>query len=136
MKVTNVEITDHQKHTGVAVLRAQGDLGPENYLKLVERSQAVYNSGQRNFILDIHEVTRVGISGLFALLSVATIFSGENAPDPRGGWRGLRQIAEKLINLIPQGFEIVADQAEVENVARQIGLPVYHDLGTALAAIE
>lgn len=136
MSVTNVEINNQQKHTNVAVLQAQGNLGPENYLELVERSEEIYKSGQRKFILDIHEVTKVGLAGIFALLSVATVFSGKDALDPQGGWHVLHQAADKLIGVIPGDFRIVTKQAQLEAVAQQIGFPVYHDLETALASID
>lgn len=76
------------------VIRLAGDLGPRTYLQPLAVAQAAYAQGCTQLIVDLEQIERVSLSGLFALHAMACLFEGQPVPDPEDGIAGLRNAIE------------------------------------------
>lgn len=75
----------------VAYLVVEGQLNRQTYLSLIEAANLYYQQGHRYLLLDLRQTTQIELSGLFALLSIAQLYSGQPLLDPEAGWVALRQ---------------------------------------------
>ena len=69
-----ITISQHEGTTPVAVIQLGGAM---NGKKLVAEAQKLYDSGTRNLLLDMTELTFISSAGLSALHHVALVYRGE-----------------------------------------------------------
>jgi hypothetical protein len=53
---------------------------------LIEAANTHYSQGRRGLLLDLRQTSQIELSGLFALLNIARLYSGESLLDPEEGW--------------------------------------------------
>jgi hypothetical protein len=133
--VIEFEVKEIKHKNLVTLLRAHGNLDCFTYQDLIAKSQEIYNQGYKDLILDIHEVSQIGISGLFALYSVAMLFQGERPANPEEGWAGLYTMSRHLKGNLSSHFKVLRPQEEIKKALIEAGVPVYPDLTTALSGV-
>jgi hypothetical protein len=89
-------------------LQVQGVLDRFTYRDLMAKAQESYARGARYLLLDLRQTTQIELSGLFALISLVRLFSGNEPLDPEGGWRSLRVAALELNEGISQHVKLLA----------------------------
>ena len=124
-------VTLAQSDPSVAILHVRGDLDHFTYLDLIAEARKLYNQGHRDLILDLSELTTIGLSGLFALYSVAMIFQGEEPADPAAGWAALGSMARHLAGYSFQHVKLLKVQPHIANALSRSGLPIYDNLALA-----
>jgi hypothetical protein len=122
------------------LLRWYGPLNYRTYLDFTAAAQAVYASGAKRLLIDLHEVTRLELSGLFALYNVARLFAGAELLDPEAGWVALRAAAEEIPLAITERVKLIAPSPAAEQALSNstLGrcLELYPDVATAVAALD
>jgi len=88
----NISVSQAQGSVPVTVLKVDGQLDGQNYQDLIAKAQELYNSGSRDFLLDLSDLTYISSAGLVALHSVALLTRGEELPDFEGGWSAYRSM--------------------------------------------
>lgn len=78
------------------VIVLYGALSESNYTTLIQQALSIYAQGYRQITVDLYHCNNVKLSGLFALLSIHTIFCGETPPDPQDGLNSLRQMVTRI----------------------------------------
>ena len=130
-----IETTTVQTDCSILIMHVQGKLNGENYIQLIDAAQALHNKNHRNLILDLTELQRISLAGLFALHSVAAIFNDQEPLDPEGGWQALRTMKVGLD--LQARFKLSNPQPPVRSLLAQSGfdtfITIYDDL---LRAIE
>jgi anti-anti-sigma regulatory factor len=78
----------------VTIMELHGELDGSNYLDVVARAKEAYETGTRDLLLELSELSFMASSGLVALHSIALIMRGEEPPDPEYGWGAFRALAK------------------------------------------
>ena len=131
--VMNVIVKQVQDADSIAILHAEGELDRFTYGELIYKARELYENGKRFLIVDMGGVREIGISGLFALYSVAMLFRGEEPLDSEGGWAAVRSMASHL-NDMPYRIRLLRPQPNVRRALSASGLPIYDDLAGAIAS--
>ena len=95
-------------HSAVVCLAVAGKLNCHTYLHLIETAHTHYQQGRRGLLLDLRQTTQIELSGLFALLSIARLYSGQSLLDPEAGWAGLRRAAESATPALGERVKLLA----------------------------
>jgi hypothetical protein len=115
---TTIDVLLMHGSPAMVQLQVTGELNRHNYEALIEIAADWYRQGRRDLLLDLRETPRVDLSGFFALLSIAHLYSGEPLPDPAEGWRSLRRAAEKATPEMGQRVKLLATPALAEVIRK------------------
>ena len=93
-----MEITFDQAQGSVpvTVMRLEGELDASSYQAVIESGKEAYDSGARDLLLDMSDLSFMSSSGLVALHSLVLLMRGEEPDDPEAGWSALHVIAEEV----------------------------------------
>lgn len=126
--------------TAVVYIAVEGELNRHTYMQLIEIAYAHYQQGRRYLMLDLRQTTQIELSGLFALLSVARLYSGQPLLDPEAGWVALRQGAESATPGLGERVKLIAPSPSAAGALARAHfcqfLTRYSDLDTALKTIR
>lgn len=132
----NISVSQAQGNVPVSVLKLDGQLDGQNYQDLIAKAQELYNSGSRDFLLDLGDLTYISSAGLVALHSVALLTKGEELPDFEGGWSAYRSMGRSSQAGVQQHVKLLNPRSEVMNVLDMVGFgnvfEVYTDLDEAV----
>jgi anti-anti-sigma regulatory factor len=121
-------------------LQVQGVLNRFTYLAFMAKAQESYAHGARYLLLDLRQTRQIELSGLFALVSIARLFGGEEPLDPEGGWAVLHAAAGEFNETMEQRVKLLALSPEVRRTLTNScfcqRLPIYDDETAALAAFQ
>lgn len=123
----------------VTVMALDGELDASNYLRLVEDVRGLYESGTRNLLIDLANLSFIASSGLVALYSVVQVMNGEEPPDPEFGWSAFRAVGRGVEDgTIQTAVQLCGAQPAVAEVLQRTGLDrlfrVHPDRDSAVAA--
>ena len=123
----------------VTVMALDGELDASNYLRLVDDVRELYDSGTRNLLLDLTDLTFIASSGLVALFSVVRVMNGEEPPDPEYGWRAFHEVSRGVEEgEVQTAVQLCGAPTAVSEVLERTGLDrlfrSHPDRETALAA--
>ena len=133
--VMDIAVNQVQGTDPVAILQAQGELDRFIYLDLINKARELYENGQRRLIVDMSGVREVGLSGFFALYSVAMLFRGEKPLDPEGGMAAFRWMADYMHD-VSHRIRLLKPQSHLQKALSRSGLPIYEDLAGAIASFK
>ncbi|MCE7982291.1 MAG: hypothetical protein DYG89_13935 [Caldilinea sp. CFX5] len=126
--------------TDVVCLAVAGELTRHTYTSLIEVARRHYQQGQRYLLLDLRQTTQIELSGLFALLSIARLYSGQTLLDPEAGWAGLHTAVEEIAPALRQRVKLItpspAAVAALERASFCGCFTHYPDVDTAIRAIS
>ena len=123
----------------VTVMALDGELDASNYLRLVDDVRELYDSGTRNLVLDLTDLSFIASSGLVALFSVVRVMNGEEPPDPEYGWRAFHEVSRGVEEgEVQTAVQLCGAQPSVAEVLERTGLDrlfrSHPDRESALAA--
>lgn len=110
----------HRDENDVATLEVWGDIGPRTYHELITSAKAARAKGQHSLVVDMAGVTRLGVTGIFALHNVMRIFDGRDLLDPEMGWSALGQISDQAPQAAPSAVRLVNLQPAVARVWQSV----------------
>ena len=132
----NISVSQAQGHVPVTVLKVEGQLDGQTYQDLIGKAQDLYNSGSRDFLLDLSDLTYISSAGLVALHSVALLTRGEELPDFEGGWSAYRSMGRSSEAGVQKHVKLLNPRAEVMGVLDMVGFgnlfEVYTNLDEAV----
>ena len=131
--IMDTTISQAQGDIPVSILQPHGNLDRFTYLDLIEQSKKVYDSGQRFLILDLSEITTIGLAGLYALYSIVLLFRGQQPLEPDEGWAAMRWMANHLDDR-PASIRLLKPQPHLRSALSTTGLPIHDDLAGAIAS--
>lgn len=134
----NVDVLVSQGRVPVTILRPHGEVDASNYQELIAVAQEFRDSGARDVLLDLGDVSFLSSSGLVALQSIAAMLRGEQPPDSESGWEAFRSIHRDRDAGFQVHFKILNPQPRVDRVLDTAGfkrfLEVFSDRETAVAS--
>ncbi|MBN1889764.1 MAG: STAS domain-containing protein [Thermoflexales bacterium] len=124
------DIAVHQGRVPVAVLRPTGYLDASNYRELIAQAQQVYDTGGRDILLDLSQVTFVSSSGLVALHAIAKLLGSGTGTDLDSGWEALHALSRETSPGRQQHIKLLAPQAAVGELLETVGFTEFFEIHT------
>ncbi|PKN91436.1 MAG: hypothetical protein CVU44_18940 [Chloroflexi bacterium HGW-Chloroflexi-6] len=87
-----MDLTLTENSETLVTLHIKGKLDGSNYETLIDEAQKLYDSGRRNLLLDMSELSFISSAGISALHRAALIFRGEKQTSHEEGWASYRAI--------------------------------------------
>jgi hypothetical protein len=117
----NISVSQAPGRVPVTVLKLEGQLDGQNFQELIAKSQELYSAGQRDFLLDLSDLTYISSAGLVALHSVALLTRGEELPDMEGGWSAYRSMGRSGEAGIQKHVKLLNPRSEIMGVLDMVG---------------
>jgi anti-anti-sigma regulatory factor len=136
----DITVDQAQGNVPVTVMKLDGELEAKNYTDVIERGKEVYDSGARDLLLDLSDLSFMSSSGLVALHSLVLLMRGEEPDDPEAGWSALHAIAEEVESgAQPEAhFKLLSPQPRVDKTLEITGFrklfEIYTDREEAIAS--
>lgn len=105
----------------VAVIRLDGQLDGQSYQELIDKAKALYESGARDFLIDMTDLTYISSAGLVALHSIALLTKGEELPDTESGWSTYRSVGKTSNAGVQEHIKLLNPREEVKSVLEMVG---------------
>lgn len=132
----NISVSQASGSVPVTVLKLDGQLDGQSYQDLIAKAQELYNSGARDFLLDLSDLSYISSAGLVALHSVALLTRGEELPDVEGGWSAYRSMGRSREAGLQKHVKLLNPRSEVMGVLDMVGFgnvfEVYTNLDDAV----
>ncbi len=132
----NISVSHEQASVPVTVVRVDGQLDGQNYQNLIDKAKEVYESGARDFLLDLSGLTYISSAGLVALHSIALLTRGDPMPDTNAGWSALHSIGNAGKDSIQRHVKLLNPREEIKSVLDMVGFSaafeIYTDFNAAL----
>ena len=125
-----ITVSQEQGRVAVAVINAAGQLDGQTYQRLIDKAREVYNSGVRDFLLDLSELTYISSAGLVSLHTIALMTRGEAMPDPEQGWSSLKSMDKTRDGGMQKHIKLLNPRPEVTNVLDMVGFSVFFEVFT------
>ncbi len=87
-----ITISKQQGCVPITVLQPHGDVDASNYAEVIAKARELFDSGAKDFLVDLSDVPFMSSAGLVALHSIAMFLRGEQPLDPQSGWGALKSI--------------------------------------------
>lgn len=134
----NIIVSQEQGRVPVTVMRLEGQLDGQNFQELIDKARDVYDTGARDFLLDMDALTYISSAGLVALHTIALMLRGETVPDPQQGWAALKSMDRSRDGGMQEHVKILNPHPEVKSVLEMVGFTsffeVFGDLREAVQA--
>ena len=117
----NITVSQAQGKVPVTVLQLDGELDGQTYQDLISKSKEIYDTGARNFLIDLSGLTYVSSAGLVALHTVALLARGDALPDPDAGWSSIRSVGRASSEGVQQHVKLFNPRDEVRSVLDMVG---------------
>jgi anti-anti-sigma factor len=134
-------IISHNEGTPrVAVMQLRGALDGSTYEYFISEAEKLYDSGTRNLIVDMSELTFLSSAGLGALHRTARIFRGEDRSTFEEGWSALRAMGNDRKSGLQEHIKLLNPSEKIELVLDTVGFKrffeIYTELQPALASFQ
>jgi anti-anti-sigma regulatory factor len=117
----NISVSQAQGNVPVSIIKLDGQLDGQNFQDLISKAQELYSAGERDFLLDLSDLTYISSAGLVALHSVALLTRGEELPDVEGGWNAYRSMGRSGEAGVQRHVKLLNPRSEVLGVLDMVG---------------
>ena len=133
-----ITVSKQQGRVPIAVLQPHGDVDASNYTELINKARELFNSGSKDFIVDLSDVPFMSSAGLVALHSIAMFLRGEPPIDPQAGWATLKSMTHSRTSGMQIHVKLLNPQELVNETLDKAGFvqffEVFTDLKKAVAS--
>ena len=131
-----ITVSKQSGRVEVTVLSLKGELDGQTYQELITKTKELYESGSRDFLLDLSDLTYISSAGLVALHSVALLVKGEALPDTDAGWSAYRSMGKTSSSGTQTHVKLFNPRSEVLGVLDMVGFnsafAIFTDLDEAV----
>jgi ABC-type transporter Mla MlaB component len=117
----DISISQEQGKVPVTVIKLDGELDGQTYQDLIAKAREAYESGSRNFLIDLGDLTYVSSAGLVALHTVALLARGQALPDTEAGWSAIRSVGSAGKGGVQEHVKLLNPPEEVMSVLEMVG---------------
>ena len=135
-----ISFSQNQDSPGIGIMKLHGALDGASYEYFISEAQKLYDTGIRNLLLDMSELTFLSSAGIAALHRIARVFRGEDRATMEEGWSAIHSIskdqnssAQEHIKLLNPGENILA---VLDTVGLQAFFEVFTDIHPAMASFQ
>jgi anti-anti-sigma factor len=126
----NISVSQAQGSVPVTILKLDGQLDGQNFQELISKSQELHSAGQRDFLLDLSELTYISSAGLVALHSLALLTRGEELPDVERGWTAYRSMGRSGEAGVQKHVKLLNPRSEIMSVLDMVGFSTVFEIYT------
>jgi anti-anti-sigma regulatory factor len=131
-----ISVSQAQGKVPVTIIQLDGELDGQTYQNLITKAREVYESGTRNFLIDLEGLTYISSAGLVALHTVALLARGEALPDTEAGWSAIRSVGGAGREGVQEHVKLANPREEIQSVLDMVGFSaafeIFNDLDEAL----
>ena len=137
-----IAISKREGTLPVSVMQLRGALDSSTYEQFINEAQALFDSGARDLLIDMTELTFLSSAGIAALHRVSRVFRGEKHSVTDESWSAMRVVSDpndagftfqKHIKLLNPGEAI---QDVLDTVGFKSYFEIFTDEQTAIAAFQ
>lgn len=132
----DISVSQEQGKVPVTVIKLDGQLDGQTYQDLIAKAREVYESGTRDFVIDLADLTYVSSAGLVALHTVALLARGAALPDADAGWSAIRSLGGASKDGKQEHVKLANPHEEVMSVLEMVGFSsafeIFNDLDEAV----
>ena len=125
-----MEMTVTQKTGAVAVLHLKGTLDGSNYRDLIDEAQKLYDSGLRDLVLDLGELTFMSSAGISGVYRTALIFRGEKQKEMEEGWASYHAISREKESGMQKHVKLLNPTERVQHSLELVGFTTLFEIHT------
>ena len=127
-----ITVSKQQGRVLVAVLQPHGDVDASNYTELINKARELFNSGSKDYIVDLSDVPFMSSAGLVALHSIAMFLRGEQPIDPQSGWAALKSMTRSRESGMQTHIKLLNPQELVNETLDKAGFIQFFEVFTDL----
>jgi anti-anti-sigma factor len=127
-----ISITQRQGNIPVTVLHLEGALDGATYESLITEAQELYDSGTRDIIFDLVNLTFMSSAGISALHHIALLYRGEKQMVVEDGWSSYRAIDRDRDNGFQIHLKLLNPPDKVLRTLEMVGFTSYFEIHTDL----
>ena len=135
-----ITIAQNQENPDIGIMKLQGTLDGASYEYFITKAQKLYDSGTRNLLLDMSELTFLSSAGIAALHRIARVFRGEDRTTFEEGWSAIHAIAKDRESGLQAHIKLLNPSENILAVLDIVGLKaffeVFTDIHPALASFH
>lgn len=133
-------ISNNQGTAPVTVMKLRGALDGESYQDFIDEAQKLYDSGARDLIVDMNELTFLSSAGLSALHQTARVYRGEDRSTFEEGWGAIHAMGKERDSGFQNHVKLLSPNEKIRNVLDTVGFlaffEIYTDMDAALASFQ
>lgn len=114
----------------ILILKPVGQLDGQNYQDLISKAKESYQTGARNMVLDLSELTYISSAGLVALHFIALLVRGESVPDTEHGWAALKSAERSRTDGIQKNVKLLNPSEDVLKTLDMVGFTTFFEIFT------
>lgn len=126
----NISVSQAQGSVPVTILKLDGQLDGQNFQELISKAQELHSAGQRDFLLDLSDLTYISSAGLVALHSLALLTRGEEIPDVERGWSAYRSMGRSGEAGVQKHVKLLNPRTEIMSVLDMVGFSTIFEIYT------
>lgn len=126
----NISVSQAQGKVPVTILKLDGQLDGQNFQELIAKAQELHSAGQRDFLLDLSDLTYISSAGLVALHSMALLTRGEELPNVEGGWAAYRSMGRSSEAGVQKHVKLLNPRSEIMSVLDMVGFSSVFEIYT------
>lgn len=127
-----ISVAQAQGKVPVSIIKIKGDLDASSYLNLVETAQKLYESGAKNLLLDLTDLSFISSAGLASLHIVAKMFRGGKVNTEESGWVTFKSIDRDRDSGVQRYVKLFNPSSDVNNVLDTVGFKQIFEVHTDL----
>jgi anti-anti-sigma factor len=135
-------VSKGQDTPSISIMRLRGALDGNTYQNFIDEAQKLYDSGTRNILLDMSELTFLSSAGIAALHRVARVFRGEDRSSMDEGWAAMRAIGKERDDgyRMQEHIKLLNPSDDIQQVLDTVGFKaffeIYTDIHPAIASFQ
>lgn len=133
-------ISEKQGAKPVTVIHLRGALDGESYQNFIDEAQKLYDSGSRDLLVDMSELTFLSSAGLSALHRAARVYRGEDSSTFEEGWAAIHAMGKESDSGLQKHVKLLNPNEKIRSVLDTVGFlaffEIFTDMDTALASFQ
>jgi len=125
-----ITVSQEQGRISISVIKLTGQLDGQTYESLIAKAREVVESGIRNILLDLGDLTYISSAGLVSLHTIALMTRGEDLPDLEQGWSALKSMDRSRDGGLQKNIKLLNPRPEVTSVLDMVGFAAFFEVFT------
>jgi len=125
-----ITVSQEQGRISISVIKLAGQLDGQTYESLIAKAREVVESGIRNILLDLSDLTYISSAGLVSLHTIALMTRGEDLPDLEQGWSTLKSMDRSRDGGLQKNIKLLNPRPEITSVLDMVGFSAFFEVFT------
>ena len=125
-----ITVSQEQGRISISVIKLTGQLDGQTYESLIAKAREVVESGIRNILLDLGDLTYISSAGLVSLHTIALMTRGEDLHDLEQGLSALKSIDRSRDGWLQKNLKLLNPRPEVTSVLDMVGFAAFFEVFT------